>query len=199
MPMFTGIVEEIGIVKKIVSKNNLAILTVQANKICRGVRLGSSISVNGVCLTVTASKEKILSFDAMAETLAKTTLGQLKSGDKVNLERAVRANGRLDGHIVTGHVDQVTVLTKQIKKENYLELQFFLDKTIARFIVPKGSICVNGVSLTVGAVTSKYFSVYIIPSTEKETNLGLLNEQSPVNIEVDILARYIEKQIADRK
>ncbi|MGE0269160.1 MAG: riboflavin synthase [Candidatus Omnitrophota bacterium] len=197
--MFTGIVEEIGTVKRLVSKENLAILVVQATKISKGVRLGSSICVNGVCLTVTAVEEKNLIFDAMAETLEKTTLGKLKSGDKVNLERAVKSSGRLDGHIVTGHVDQVSMLIKRIAKENYLELRFSLDHLIARFIAPKGSICINGVSLTVGAVTKEYFSVYIIPLTEKETNLGLLKEQMSVNIEVDILARYIERQMADRR
>jgi riboflavin synthase len=196
--MFTGIIEEIGLVRKHDKKINLSVLAVQANKICRGLKLGSSICVDGVCLTVTAINGKVLTFDVMLETLNKTTLGLRKCNDKVNMERAIKSNGRLDGHIVTGHIDLVSVVKRLIKKENYLEIQIDLDRAIKKYIVPKGSICVNGVSLTVGEVTKDYFSVYIIPATERETNLGVLKIKQPVNIEVDILARYIEKQLSYR-
>lgn len=196
--MFTGIVEEIGSIKKIVRKKNLSVLGIQCDKIGRGVKLGSSICVDGVCLTVAEADHGMVTFDVMLETLDKTTLGRLKREDKVNLERAIKPSGRLDGHIVTGHVDLVSVLKKQIKKENYLELQFTLDPYIAKYIVPKGSVCVNGVSLTVGVVTKNFFSVYIIPTTQKETNLGLLQENQRVNIEVDILSRYVEKHLTNK-
>ncbi|MBP9854101.1 MAG: riboflavin synthase [Candidatus Omnitrophica bacterium] len=196
--MFTGIVEEMGAVKELHLKKNLAILTIQAKKIQKGIKLGDSISVNGACLTVSVIKGMALSFDMMAETLTKTNLGKLKNGDKVNLERALRADGRLDGHIVTGHIDQIATVTKLVKQENYLELRFSVDKNMARYIVPKGSICVNGVSLTVGEVAKNYFSVYLIPLTQKETNLGFLQKGQTVNIEIDILAKYIEKQMANR-
>jgi len=196
--MFTGIIEEIGLVKNLTKKRNLSVLSVRTNKICQGLKLGSSICVDGVCLTVTAINGKVLMFDVMLETLNKSTLGMREIDDKVNLERAIKSNGRLDGHIVTGHVDLVSVVKKLIKKENYLEIQIDLDHTIKKYIVPKGSICVNGVSLTVGKVTKDYFSVYIIPATERETNLGVVEIKQLVNIEVDILAKYIEKQILYR-
>lgn len=197
--MFTGIVEEVGLVKKHTKKENLSVLAVQANMVFRGIKLGSSICVDGVCLTVTAINGKVLTFDVMLETLNKTTLGMLENNDKVNMERAIKSSGRLDGHVVTGHVDLVSIVKKLIKKENYLEIQIDLDHAIKKYIVPKGSICVNGVSLTVGSVTRDYFSVYIIPATERETNLGALKAKQPVNIEVDILARYIEKQLTYRQ
>lgn len=195
MRMFTGIIEEIGIVKQVVHKKNLAVLTVDSGKIARGIKLGSSICVDGVCLTVCRIKAKLISFDIMLETLSKTSLGGLSKGSTVNLERALKLSSRLDGHLVSGHVDQVSRLRKKISKENYLELQFDLDKKISKYVVPKGSISINGVSLTVGKVTKNMFSVYIIPVTEKETNLGQLSEKQHVNIEVDLLARYLEKQI----
>ena len=193
--MFTGIIEEIGNVTCIRHEANLAVLNVSAKKIAAGTKIGSSICVNGACLTVSAIKNKTYSFDVMLETLDKTNLGQLEKGSHVNLERALKMSSRLDGHLVSGHVDQVSKLKKRIQKENYLELQFDLHRDIAQFVVPKGSITINGVSLTVGKVTKNMFSVYIIPVTERDTNLGALTQDQLVNIEADLLARYIAKQL----
>ncbi|MCA9393220.1 MAG: riboflavin synthase [Candidatus Omnitrophica bacterium] len=194
--MFTGIVEETGTVRRLEERPNLAVLSVEAGKVFVDTELGASIAVDGVCLTVTGHDGSGLTFDVMWETLRATTLGKLKAGDRVNLERAVRADGRLDGHIVSGHVDRIETLKERVTRENYLELRFSLDNSIARYLAPKGSVTVNGVSLTVGEVSVGEFSVYIIPATEKHTNLGALPEGHPVNIEVDILARYIERQMA---
>ena len=193
--MFTGIIEEIGKVTRIQHQQNLAVLSVSAKKIATGTKIGSSICVNGACLTVSAIKNNVYSFDVMLETLDKTNLGQLEKGSYVNLERALKLSSRLDGHLVSGHVDQVSKLKKRIQKENYLELQFGLHRDIARFVVPKGSITINGVSLTVGKVTKTMFSVYIIPVTERDTNLGDLANGQLVNVEADLLARYIAKQL----
>ncbi len=196
--MFTGIVEETGQVRNLQEYENLAVLTVEADKVIEGSVAGSSIAVNGVCLTVTAVDGAQLSFDVMLETLRATALSGLSAGDPVNLERALRADGRLDGHIVSGHVDRVERLTRRITKENYLELRFSMDNSIAKFIAPKGSITINGVSLTVGGVTPAEFSVYIIPTTTELTNLGTIREGQAVNVEVDILARYIERQMSQQ-
>lgn len=196
--MFTGIVEEIGTIKKLEQRQNLVVLSIVAEKVLAGTTNGSSIAVDGVCLTVTHMEDGVLTFDVMQETLRATALGGRREGDPVNLERAVRADGRLDGHIVSGHVDRVEALNQRIGGENYLELRFSMDASINKYIVPKGSVTINGVSLTVGEVTADEFTVYIIPVTEKYTNLGSLNENESVNVEVDILARYIEKQMTQQ-
>lgn len=193
--MFTGIVEEKGSVVALSQEKNLAVLSLTADKVLEGVVLGASIAVDGVCLTVNNIDGRQLSFDVMKETLRATTIGDLGIGAFVNLERAVRIDGRLDGHIVTGHVDGVENLKQRVSGENYIELCFSLDSALAKYIVPKGSVTVNGVSLTVGQVTEESFSVYLIPVTAEVTNLGQLKEGDAVNIEVDVLARYIEKQV----
>ena len=189
--MFTGIVEDIGIVKRMTRKRNLAVLAIEAKTICRDLKLGDSVAIDGVCLTVAAKDKNILSFDLVAETLKKTTLGQFKFGSKVNLERALKMNDRLSGHFVTGHVDAVSSIKKVIKKENYVELVIGLSKALAKYFVPKGSVCVDGVSLTVGEVRKDSFSVYLIPFTKEVTTLGTKKVGDTVNIETDILAKYI--------
>jgi len=189
--MFNGIVEEIGIVEKINSKKNLSMLKVRAKKICKGVKPGASIAVDGTCLTVTGIKNNVLTFDVMRESLLKTTLGSLKNKGKVNLERALKANGRIDGHFVTGHVDAAGVIKDKVTKTNYVELKIGMTKDLARYIVPKGSICLDGVSFTVGEVYKSTFSVFLIPFTKQVTTLGLKKKGDKVNIETDILAKYI--------
>jgi len=189
--MFNGIIEEIGIVEQLNSKKNLAMLKVRAKKIVKGVKPGASIAVDGTCLTVTGIKNNVLSFDIMCESLSKTTLGSLKNKGKVNLERALKANGSIDGHFVTGHVDAVGVIKDKITKKNYVELKISMTKNLARYIVPKGSICLDGVSLTVGEVHASIFSVFLIPFTKQVTTLGLRKKGDKVNIETDILAKYI--------
>ncbi|HQP10503.1 MAG TPA: riboflavin synthase [Candidatus Omnitrophota bacterium] len=189
--MFTGIVEEMGIVEGIVSKKNLSVLRVRAKKILKDAKEGTSIAVNGVCLTVTRIKGGVLSSDIMRETLLKTNLGKLKSKNRVNLERALKANGRIDGHFVSGHVDDMGIVTDRITGENYTELRIRIRKDLRKYIAPKGSVCLDGVSLTVGEVKKTYFSVYLIPFTLQVTTLGGLRKGDHVNVETDVLAKYI--------
>jgi riboflavin synthase len=189
--MFTGIVEDIGVIEGIQKKENLYILSLRTTKSARDIRLGESVSVDGVCLTVTYSKDSLICFDLMKETLDTTTLGQMDRGAKVNLERALKAGGRFGGHIVTGHVDGLAKIKSIILLKNYVEFQVSIPSVLKKFIVPKGSICLNGISLTVGKVFKDYFSVYMIPFTMKETNMSVKKVGDALNIEADILARYI--------
>ena len=153
--------------------------------------LGDSIAVNGVCLTVTNVREDILTFDIMRETLIKTNLGTLQPKSRVNLERALKANGRIDGHFVSGHVDDLGRIIARITGENYTELRIGIKKSLMKYIAPKGSVCLDGVSLTIGEVKKTYFSVYLIPFTLEVTTLGAMKKGDKVNIETDILAKYI--------
>ena len=189
--MFSGIIEEIGIIESVISKKNLSVLKVRAQKVLKGIKLGASISVNGACLTVTEIKKSVLGFDITRESLLKTSLGYLKPKCQVNLERALKANSRMDGHFVTGHVDAVGEIQAKIVRTNFAELRIITEKNLAKYIVPKGSICLDGVSLTVGDVNKTYFSVYLIPYTIKNTVLGAKRKGDKVNIETDILAKYI--------
>lgn len=191
--MFTGIVEELGTVQKIEKHENLIKLTLKAKKVLSGVRIGDSIAVDGVCLSIVKKSASQVTFDVMRETLLKTTVGLLRKGDKVNCERALKATDRLNGHIVTGHIDQMSIIDDVIEGENYWEYRIRLNRTFQAFIVEKGSVCVDGISLTVGAVKKKYFSVYLIPITRKLTTLGFKTKGDKVNIETDILARYMLK------
>lgn len=189
--MFTGIIEEIGIVETISSKKNLSILRVRARKVLKDAKQGTSIAVNGVCLTVTDVKKDVLVFDIMLETLLKTNLGALKSKSPVNLERALKANGRIDGHFVSGHVDDMGTIKAKITGENYTELQISTKRNLMKYIAPKGSVCLDGVSLTIGEVQKTYFSIYLIPFTLEVTTLGSMKKGDKINIETDILAKYI--------
>lgn len=192
--MFTGIIEETGAVKAISSKKNLSVLKVRAKKVLKGIKLGASVAVNGTCLTVTGIKKNVLAFDIMRETLLKTNLGVLKPKDCVNLERALKANSRVDGHFVTGHVDDLGVVKQRIERENYVEFRIGITKGLMRYIVEKGSVSIDGVSLTIGEVKKTYFSVYLIPFTLEVTTLGSKKKGDKVNIETDILAKYILKK-----
>ncbi|MBF0521641.1 MAG: riboflavin synthase [Candidatus Omnitrophica bacterium] len=196
--MFSGIIEETGIVEEIEKKPNLCVLKVRAKKVLKDAKLGSSIAVDGVCLTVTAIKKDILSFDIMLETMKKTTLGSVKPKTHVNLERSLKMSDRICGHFVSGHVDAMQSVTKIITGENYTELRISLTKELHKYVVPKGSVALDGVSLTVGDVRQKDFSVYLIPFTLQVTNLGYKKEGSPINIETDILAKYLFAQSRDK-
>lgn len=189
--MFTGIIEEMGVVEGITSKKNLSVLKVRAKKVLGGTSQGTSIAVNGVCLTVTKRKKDVLEFDIMRETLLKTNLGALNPKAHVNLERALKANGRIDGHFVSGHVDDMGKIKAVVTGENYTELQISMKKSLMKYIVPKGSVCLDGVSLTIGDVRGSDFSVYLIPFTLEVTTLGAMSKNDKVNIETDILAKYI--------
>jgi riboflavin synthase len=192
--MFTGIVEELGIVQKIERRKNLSVLHIRAKKVLRGAKKGDSLAIDGVCLSLTAFKKNVMAFDIMRETLLKTTLGSLKAGSKVNLERPLKMNSRVHGHFVTGHIDQVGVIKKRITEPNYTELHIHSNGKLKKLLLPKGSVCLDGVSLTLGDVKKNYFSVYLIPHTKQATTLGFKKKGNKVNIEADILGKYILSQ-----
>lgn len=194
--MFTGIIEEIGIVKSIKSK----VITIEANKIFDDLKLGDSVAVNGTCLTVSSfegkASPKIFNADITSETLSRTNLGDLKSGFKVNLERALTLNGRLGGHIVSGHIDGVGIIKNISKNAEDIELTIEVPPNLIKYIIEKGSVAVDGISLTVAKVNKNYFSVAIIPHTLKETILYYKKAGDKVNIENDIIGKYVEKLLS---
>jgi len=191
--MFSGIIEETGVVEKLNCFRNLSVMSVRAKKIGKNVNPGDSIAVEGVCLTVTDNRKNLLVFDVMKETIIKSTLGRVKISDELNLERALKFGDRLNGHFMTGHIDDVGRIKVVVKAKNYTELRIHLKKKLKKYFVPKGSVCIDGVSLTVGDVKSDYFSVYLIPFTKKKTTLGKKKKGDFVNIETDILAKYLYK------
>ena len=196
--MFTGLVEEIGRVDKLEPQGDALRLTIGAGKVLSDVSFGDSIAVNGVCLTVVEHTDEWFTADVMQESLDRTGLGQLEVGSRVNLERALAAGARLGGHIMQGHVDATSRLLSRTSSEHWDVLRFSLDAALARYVVEKGSIAVNGTSLTVSAVGEDYFEVSLIPTTLAETTHGELVEGSVVNIEVDVLAKYVEKMLGGR-
>jgi riboflavin synthase len=195
--VFTGIVEEIGEVVGVEPRGDSAVLTLRAGTVTGDIRQGASIAVNGVCLTVAGwvIYEPLINitFDVMAETLKRSVIGSLKPGDRVNLERAVRADSRLDGHIVQGHVDGTGVVMSRTPGDAWDAVRFALPSDLARFVAEKGSIAVDGVSLTVTAVGRDWFEVGLIPETLRATTLGAKQSGDPVNLEVDVLAKYVER------
>ena len=192
--MFTGIIEEMGIVKSIKSK----VITIEANKIFDDLKLGDSVSVNGTCLTVSSFSNKIFNADITSETLSRTNLGDLKSGFKVNLERALTLNGRFGGHIVSGHIDGVGIIKNISKKSEDIELVIEVPTNLMKYIIEKGSVAIDGISLTVAKVDNNKnnFSVAIIPHTLKETVLYYKKAGDKVNIENDIIGKYVERLLS---
>lgn len=191
--MFTGIVEEKGIIERIRKGRNSAELSVRASRIMDDVRLGDSIAVNGVCLTVTSFNSKGFTADVMHETLNRSSLAQLRGGSMVNLERAMKADGRFGGHIVAGHVDGVGVITDVTKDDNAIWYTVKAEPAVMRYIVEKGSIAVDGISLTVAKVMSDRFSISAIPHTVRETVLAERRKGDTVNLENDVIGKYVEK------
>lgn len=191
--MFTGIVEEVGQVKKVISGTTSGEMEIKAKTVLDGTKIGDSIAVNGVCLTVTSLKSDGFTADVMPETLRRTNLGQLKSGDKVDLERAMAADGRFGGHIVSGHIDGTGTIADIRKEGNATWITISAATEILNLIVEKGSITIDGISLTIAAVTNETFSVSIIPHTGSETILLTKGVGSKVNLENDILAKYVQK------
>ncbi|SDO70539.1 riboflavin synthase alpha chain [Klenkia soli] len=201
--MFTGIVEEVGTLVVRDDQGDSARLQVRGAKTLQGVALGDSIAVNGVCLTVTGVAADVWSTDVMAETLRRSSLGSLSDGDPVNLERAVTADTRLGGHIVQGHVDGVGTVVSVTPSEHWTVVRVALPADISRYVVEKGSITVDGVSLTVSALTAAtdpepWLEVSLIPTTLRETTLGTRAPGDPVNLEVDVIAKYVERLIGAR-
>ncbi|CEA07954.1 Riboflavin synthase [Arthrobacter saudimassiliensis] len=206
--MFTGIVAEQGTVVSLApdAAGTGSVLVLDVPGAAAGLEPGGSIAVDGVCLTAVGHGVPVaagirLTVDVMGETLARTTVGGLRPGDRVNLERCVPAGGRLDGHVVQGHVDGVGALLEREQLGSWERLRFAVPGPLARYIAEKGSIAVNGVSLTVSAVSEPdavepWFEVGLIPTTLAETNLGALVPGAPVNLEVDVLAKYAERLLA---
>jgi len=191
--MFTGIIEEIGKIKRISLSGKSGSLEIAANVVLEGTKIGDSIAVNGVCLTVTSLSEKSFTADVMAETLRRSSLGSLTAGSSVNLERAMSAQGRFGGHIVSGHIDGTGKISKMKKEENAVWVFIEAKAEILSLIVEKGSIAIDGISLTVVSVTDSEFSVSVIPHTSKETTLLSKKAGDFVNLENDIVAKYVQK------
>jgi riboflavin synthase len=191
--MFTGIVEELGRVVSVEPGEDSAVLRVRGPLVTSDATHGASIAVNGVCLTVVEHDAESFSVDVMAETLRRSSLGALSAGDPVNLERAMAASSRFGGHIVQGHVDGTATITAREPGDRWEVVTFTLPQALARYVVEKGSITVDGVSLTVSAVTDDTFSVSLIPTTLDLTTLGHKGVGATVNLEVDVLAKYVER------
>lgn len=189
--MFSGIVEGIGTIRKIDPQKNLMVFSIDLGPLSKEVRSGDSVSVSGVCLTVTAKKGKVAHFDLMKETIERTALGALDVGGHVNLELALRASDRMGGHFVTGHVDEVAVIKHIAQDKNWVALRLSISRMNRKYIAPKGSVTIDGISLTIGKVGKDHFEVYLIPYTLKVTTLGLKKTGDRVNIETDILAKYL--------
>ena len=191
--MFTGIVEEMGTVRRLNQSPNRCELELSAAKVLEGTQIGDSIAVNGVCLTVIRMDKDHFTADVMPETLRRSNLGQLKTGSKVNLERAMAADGRFGGHIVSGHIDGTGQIESMRREENAVWVTIACTDKILDLIVEKGSICIDGISLTVAAVTKRNFSVSVIPHTGEETTLLKKKAGDAVNLENDIVGKYIQK------
>lgn len=191
--MFTGIIEEIGTVKDIQKNSLSARISVSAEKIMNDVRVGDSVAVNGVCLTATTVSDKGFTADVMAETLRRSSLGSLVRGSKVNLERAMLAGGRFGGHIVSGHIDGTGTISDLSKEGNAIWVSIKADFSILKLIIEKGSIAIDGISLTVAYVDDNIFKVSIIPHTQDETTLTSKKVGDIVNLENDVVGKYVEK------
>ena len=195
--MFTGIVEELGQVTEVATLPDDALrISIEGPLVTSDAKLGDSIAVNGVCLTVTELSDGTFSADVMRESLQRSTLGELELDDPVNLERPVTLATRLGGHLVQGHVDGVGTVATRIRSENWDVVTIEPPRDLLKYIVLKGSITVDGVSLTVSEVTDSTFSVSLIPATLAGTTLGEKRNGSRVNLEVDVLAKYVEKLVA---
>jgi riboflavin synthase len=200
--VFTGIIEEVGEVVSVERAGDSAVLHVQAAQITDDLTHGASIAVNGACLTVvgwTQDAPVRVDFDVMGETLARTAIGALGPGSPVNLERAVTAGARLDGHIVQGHVDGTGSILSRTPGDGWETVRFAVPADLARYVAEKGSIAVDGVSLTVSAVGDDWFEVGLIPETLRATTLGATQPGDPVNLEVDVVAKYVERLMQGRR
>ena len=191
--MFTGIIEEVGKIRSVSRKKESSVLEIEANIIFEDMKLGDSISTNGVCLTVTNFSKNTFTADVMHTTLKATTLGELKIGSYVNLERAMPLNGRFGGHIVSGHVDGTATIKNITAVGNANVYSFLAEKNLLKYMIQKGSITIDGISLTISELKEDGFEVSIIPHTSKETTLSLKSTGNKVNIELDVLGKYVER------
>jgi riboflavin synthase len=196
--MFTGLIEEVGNVVIVRATDRGTQLQITASRLAKKTRSGDSIAVNGCCLTLTSRRGDRLTFDLLEETIARTNLKTLRQEDPVNLERAVAASERFGGHFVQGHIDCVSPVIAYQKIGADFRLEIELPKAFAHYVARKGSVAVNGISLTVAEVLSKRFVVWIIPYTKTHTNLEWVQVGDPMNLEFDILAKYVERMLASR-
>lgn len=194
--MFTGLIEEVGTVVATIASDRGTTLRIAAPRTARETQPGESIAVNGCCLTLTSRCGDGLTFDLLEETIARTNLKQLRENSRLNLEQALRANGRLGGHFVQGHVDCVSRIIAFDTKGADVRLEVELPENSKHYVASKGSITVNGISLTVAAVLPRSFAVWVIPYTKRHTNLDDANTGDLVNLEFDILAKYVERMVA---
>jgi riboflavin synthase len=191
--MFTGIVEELGEVTAVEPRGDSARLTLHGPLVTEGAQHGDSIAVNGVCLTVVETAGDTFTADVMAETLHRSCLGALAAGSRVNLERPMALGGRLGGHLVQGHVDGTGTVAERTPGEHWELVRVTMPRELARYVVEKGSVTVDGVSLTVVDAGEEYFTVSLIPTTLRLTTLGVKQVGDPVNLEVDVVAKYVER------
>lgn len=191
--MFTGIIEEIGTVEEIKRQGISAVIKIKCSKVLEGTKEGDSIAVNGICLTVTQKENTGFQADVMTETMHRSSLSEVQVKDKVNLERAMAADGRFGGHIVSGHIDGVGTITEIRSEENAVWYTIEAEEKILHYIVEKGSVAVDGISLTVARTTESRFQVSVIPHTRKETNLTEKKVGSKVNLECDVIGKYVER------
>jgi riboflavin synthase len=191
--MFTGLVEEIGSIKEIIYGRSSIRLLINCSKILAGTKIGDSIAVNGICLTVVDLSPAWFSVEVIPETMRRTGLKKLNTADKVNLERALSLSDRLGGHIVTGHVDGIGILSARFEEDNAIRLTVEASDDIMKYIVFKGSVALDGTSLTVAYVDEKCFKVSLIPHTAENTTLGIRRVGESINVECDIIGKYVEK------
>ena len=197
--MFTGLVEEVGTLQGLQTGPKTCILTIGCRKVLEGTEIGDSIMTNGVCLTVTSLGGTYFTADVMNETLSRSDLGDLRPGSPVNLERAMPADGRFGGHIVSGHIDGTGTILSIREDANAVWFTVGADRTLLDYVVEKGSIAMDGISLTVAAVTDQNFSVSLIPHTRAVTNLASKKVGDPLNLETDIIGKYVEKFVSLRQ
>jgi riboflavin synthase len=199
MGIFTGLIIEVGRVRQIRRREDGAFLVIEARKVLEGTRIGDSISINGVDLTVIEMSPDSFSADASLETLKRSTLGELRVGGRVNLERALAVGERLGGHMVQGHVDGTGELVSVAPEGNAYRMRFKFARELGRYIAMKGSITVDGISLTVASLGDDWFEVAIIPHTWRETSLSDLKSGGRVNLEADVLAKYVERLMLNQQ
>lgn len=194
--MFTGIVEGKGKILRVEYRGQAKRLTIELPFHLTEVQLGDSISINGVCLTIVEKEGQAISFDLSGETIEKTLLGELKEGDSVNLERALRLTDRLGGHIVTGHIDGMGVITEKRKERDFINLKVKIPKSVSKYVVPKGSIAIDGISLTINECRGEEVRITLIPYTLEKTTLMDKRVGDRVNMEADILGKYVERLLS---
>jgi len=197
--MFTGIIEEMGVVKEVTKTRQGSSVSILAQTVLEGLKVGDSVTVNGACLTVVAFARTEMKADLSPETAKVTTLGSLKAGDPVNLERAMRLGDRLGGHLVSGHVDAIGTIRARVQEGDALQLTIEAPREVLRYCVPKGSVTVDGISLTLNEVTDRGFRVTIIPHTAKVTTLGIKQAGDAVNLEADLIGKFVERLFPGRE